>query len=372
MRIALAHPFVWPEVRRGAERYVDDLAWYLRGRGHHVELVTGTEGPAGVEARPDGTIVHRRHHVGMVKLGRLGIDRVQSFLLAAWPVLRRGRYDVVHAMVPAASLAATGTRTPVVFTFIGHPTREQYDDLRPTDRLLFRGASRMASATTALSEASAASVEGLFGRRPEVLAPGVRLDRFPAETAPRAGSPRLLFSAAPGDRRKNLDVVLRAMPAVLDRHRGARLAVSGQGDPTWALDRVPADHRDRVAGALDLLGPGSTEEIPARYRSATVTVLPAVHEAFGLALVESLASGTPVVASADGGMRDIVTRDDIGRSFPTGDVDALADALLTTIELAARPATPAACAAHARRWGWSETIGPRHELLYERIARRPA
>lgn len=375
MRIALAHPFVWPEVRRGAERYVDDLAWYLVRQGHAVDLVTGTEGPSRTEVRSDGVVVHHRHHVGMAKLAPLGIDRVQSFLLAAGPVLRGSGYDVVHAMVPAASVAATLARRPVVFTYIGHPTRDQFESLRAADRVLYRLAGRTATATTALSRASAESVTDLFGRPPEILAPGVRLDRFPVRSGARTGPPRLLFSAAPGDRRKRLDLVLRAMPGVLDRRPDARLVVSGQGDPEWALADVPPADRERVRRALDLLGPGTVDELADRYRAATLTVLPAVNEAFGLALVESLASGTPVVATAAGGMVDIVTDDAVGRTFAPGSVDGLTAALLDVIDLAAHDAAPMACVRHARRWGWIESTGPRHEQLYEGIiggARRGA
>ncbi len=368
MRIALVHPFEWPEVRRGAERYVDDLAWYLRGSGHDVELVTGTNGPTCTETRLDGTVVQRRHHVGMAKLARLGIDRVQAFLLTALPALRGRDFDVVHAMVPAASLAARIAGIPAVFTFIGHPTRDQFEALSHSERLLYRAANRSARVTTALSAASATSVETLLGRRPEVLAPGVRLDRFPLRSDARTGPPRLLFCAAPSDRRKRLDLVLAALPAVLDRHPGARLLVSGQGDPQWALDALDGPSRRRVDDAIDLLGPGTPEETPTRYQLATVTVLPAVDEAFGLVLVESLASGTPVVASADAGMADIVTDDEIGRSVSPGDVDGLARSLIEVIELAAATGTPQKCADHARRWGWSEAVGRRHEAVYERAA----
>lgn len=369
MRIALVHPFLWPEVRRGAERYVDDLAWYLAGAGHTVELVTGTEGPDRTEARPDGVVVHHRHHVGMVKLARVGVDRVQSFLLTALPELRPARHDVVHAMVPAASCAARLRRIPTVFTFIGHPTRAQYDELTAIDRMLYRTASRTASATTALSRASADSVDGLFRRRPDVLPPGIRLDRFPLEASPRSGPPRVLFSAAPGDRRKHLDLLLRAMPAVLDRHPDARVLVSGQGDPSWALDGVEAAAQERVGAAVEVLGTGAVSDIPARYRSATLTVLPATDEAFGLALLESLASGTPVVATADAGMVDIVTDPAVGRTFAPGSVDELAAAVLDVVQLAADPRTPGRCAAHAEAWSWAGPIGPAHERVYERIAR---
>lgn len=367
MRIAIAHPHLWPEVRRGAERYADDLAWYLRGRGHAVELVVGTTGPSLDEERSDGSVVRRRHNVGMVKLARLGIDPVQAFGATILSELRRRRYDVVHAMVPSATVAARLARTPSMFTFIGHPTRDQLTSWR--DASLHRLASRVATTTTALSEASAASVEDLFGRRPIVLPPGVRVDGFEPATRPKPGPPRLLFSAAPADRRKGLDLLLRAFAGVLDRRPDARLAVSGQGDPDWALDLLGHD-RARVAAAVDLLGAGTPEEIPERYRQATLTVLPAVNEAFGLSLVESLASGTPVVCTRHGGMVDIVDRLEVGRTFAVGDAASLSDALLAVVDLAAQPDTAAACAEHARRWDWQASVGPLHESLYRKIARR--
>jgi glycosyltransferase involved in cell wall biosynthesis len=100
-----------------------------------------------------------------------------------------------------------------------------------------------------------------------------------------------------------------------------------------------------------------------------VTVLPSLNEAFGLALVESLASGTPVVCAEHGGMPEIVDRDDIGRTFPYGDVVALAKAIEEVVELAADPSTPERCRAHAANWGWDERVGAMHEELYERVAR---
>ena len=366
LRVTIAHPTVWPEVRRGAERYADDLAWFLRGRGHHVTLLTGTTGPTDVHRRPDGIVVHRVHHVGMAKLGRLGIDPVQAFGLTIAPVLRRDRPDVVHAMVPSAAVAARLVRVPVVFTFIGHPTAAQLAGRR-RERILHRAASVAATRTTALSQASVSSVQELFGRRPDVVPPGVRVADFSPDPPATSADPLLLFSAAPDDRRKRLDLLLRALPAVLDRHPTARLLVSGQGDPGWAFDTLGQD-RSRVEAAVDLLGAGTPAELPDRYRTATVSILPAVDEAFGLSVVESLASGTPVVCSDDAGMVDIVTPE-VGRTHRADDAGSLSASILDALELAAAPDIASRCAAHARRWDWESAVGPLHEDLYRRISR---
>src|SRR6478736_9727993 len=115
LRVALVHPFVWPEVRRGGERYVEDLAVYLAGHGHAVDIVTGSSEGASVEHRPDGVTIRRRRHVLGRRLRRWGITVVETFGLPAWVALARGRYDVVHAMTPTGAIAGVLARKPTVF-----------------------------------------------------------------------------------------------------------------------------------------------------------------------------------------------------------------------------------------------------------------
>jgi glycosyltransferase involved in cell wall biosynthesis len=161
---------------------------------------------------------------------------------------------------------------------------------------------------------------------------------------------------------------LAALVKLLPRRPDVRLQLAGPGDHEWALCRLGPD-RPAAEAAIDVLGTAPHEEIARRYREATVTVLPSHSEAFGIVLIESLASGTPVVCSESGGMPEIVDRPEVGRAVPWGDADALADALHEAIELAADPATPKRCAEHARRWDWERSIGPAHEALYRSVAR---
>ncbi len=366
-RIALLHPFAWPEVRRGGERYLDDLARYLAGAGHHVEVVTGTTGPSGAsEAGDPGApfLLRRLHQPASARLARRGLGAVEIFGAVALPRLLRRRYDVVHALTPTAALAARAARQATVYTLLGLPHRGWMSD-RPGQRRLARSAVRAATEVAGLSEAAARGCEEAFGRRPVVLPPGVHLDRFPTQVAPRTGAPRVLLSSDVTDPRKGVDRLLAAFPHVLDRRPDARLAISSGGDWSWALEALGPD-RARVEAAVDALGAGSPEDVPQRYRHATVTVLPSTGEAFGMVLVESLASGTPVVCNDDGGMPEIVSDRDVGRVADAGDPRALAAAIVEVVELAAAPGTAERCAAHARRWDWEAAVGPAHEALYER------
>lgn len=367
LSVALVHPYSFPEVRRGGERYLADEAWYLASRGHRVVVVTGTAGPSRTD-HDGGVTTVRLPHLDPRRLRDKGLSVDETFGIRVLAYLTRHRFDVVHAYTPTAAIAARLSSHPTVYTVLGHPTAAAVAS-RPAYRRLFVAAGRAASVTVALSRASAYAAEEVFGIGAAVLSPGVRLDQFPARVGAPAGAPAVLFSATPADRRKRVDVALGALGELLARRPGVRLRISGTGNAAWALAGL-ADRRAPVEAATDLLGPGDLSDVPRRYREATVTLLPSEEEAFGLALVESLASGTPAVCADEGGMPEIIDDPAIGRVFPAGDVRGCAGALDEAIDLAGRPATAAACANHARRWGWIERIGAEHEALLAEVAGR--
>jgi phosphatidyl-myo-inositol alpha-mannosyltransferase len=358
VRIAVVHPFAWPYVRRGGERYADELVRYLARNGHQVTMISGDPGTTA-----SGVRHVRLRNPSIAPLARRGIGPVETFGVRALPALLSRAFDVVHAFTPTAALAARAVRQRTVYTVLGLPTPEVFEG-RPRHRALLERAVRRADEVTVLSAAAADAVIGSTRRTPVVLAPGVRTDEFRADLSPRTGPPRVLFSSALDQPQKGLDVLVRAFSLVLRTHPDARLVLSGPGSADWALAHADPETRS----STDILGPGASEDVPRRYRSATVTVLPSRHEAFGLVLVESLASGTPVVGTPEGGASDIIDAS-VGRLAPYGDVDALATAIIETIAAAGDAGMRARCAAHAKRWDWNGSIGPQHEDVYRSVAR---
>lgn len=349
-------------MRRGGERYLHDLAAWLTSAGHDVDVLTGHQDV--VETAADAGRVVTLPIPASARLARHGVTALDTFGLSVLPTLARERYDVVHSLIPSGGIAAAATLTPSVYTALGHPSPSN-PPARRWSRQLFTAAVRVTRVPVALSESAAAGVEGLTGRRPLVLPPGVHTDRFEPNLQPRTGPPRLLFNAFAGDPRKRLRTLLRAMPLVLEALPDARLVLGGGGDAQPELDALEAGLRREVASVIDDVGVGSLDDVPSRYREATVSVLPSVDEAFGLVLVESLACGTPVVCSRSGGMPEIVTGDDVGRVVQPDDPTALARGVVDAVRLAADPATPRRCRAAALPWDWA-VVGRQHERAYLR------
>lgn len=357
MRVALVHPYSWPAVRRGGERYAHDLGRWLVEAGHEVVLLTGGEASEVV----DGVQVRRLplSH----RFASRGATPLDTFGATVLPHLLRERYDVVHALVPSGGLAAAVTLQPSVWTALGHPSPAN-PPARAWSRVLVRRAAAAVRVPAALSRSAADGLEGLTGRRPVVLPPGVRLQDFSPHLEPRTGPVRLLFPAFAEDDRKRLRVLLAALPLVLAELPDTRLLLGGGGDPSAAFDALDPSVRRQVEPHVDDLGAGSLADVPGRYRDATVTVLPSIDEAFGLVLVESLACGTPVVCSDSGGMPEIVS-DQVGRVVRPDDPAALAAGIVEAVRLAAEPGVAARCADHATWWGW-DSVGPMHALAYGR------
>ncbi|MCU1484481.1 MAG: glycosyltransferase [Actinomycetia bacterium] len=346
--------YAWPEVRRGGERYLHELAGALALAGHDVRILTTGISAGGGEVRGVPVRRFRRHH-----LPRMGAQADEAaFGLQSLASLAAARIDVWHAMGTADGLAAAelsrvrGIRS--VFTDHGFPNRASRE--RRPDHGVFQRLVRHVDRYVCVSEAAGAFLREGYGRTPDVLSGGVDVDRFQPGT--REARPTLLFASDASESRKNLPLLLEAVAEL--RHRGVDvdLWVAGPGDQTAALAAAPPE----AQAATTLLGSVDPEALIGLYGRAWVTVLPAHAEAFGLVLVESLACGTPIVALDEGGPREIV-RPEVGALCPATAVD-LARACEEAVALAANPSTTAICRDAAMAWDWRTSIVPRMETIY--------
>lgn len=355
LRIALTHAHSWPEVRRGGERYLHELAGSLSRRGHRVTILGG--------ASRWGT--DREDGVRVVRIKRPATtDPVAgegTFARRLVPLLAAGRFDVVHSLGPrdgVASLYARRLRRRrrTVYTCLGIPDRGWWEG-RP-DGWAHQAVVEDIDVYGCLSRHARSRLQVDYGR-PGALTPGgVRLARFAPATR-REPDPTLLFSGALAEGRKGVPLLLEAVAHLARREPRVRLWLSGPGDPSSLLEAAPAEARERT----EVLPLGSPEDQPERYGRAWATVLPSRNEAFGLVLVESLACGTPIVGVDDGAIPELV-EPTVGALATPDDPGALAEACGRALELAAEPPTVERCREAARGHDWDGAVAPAIEALY--------
>jgi phosphatidylinositol alpha-mannosyltransferase len=350
MRVALLHPTYWPEVRRGAERLVHDLARWLAGAGHDVTVLT-THRSASTTAQEDGFRVVRTWRPPDRLFERRAYEDYLGAAASQTCALARERFDVAQAFSPVSGWAALRARRlggpPVVYSNMGIPTRRYLVCARYRLPMHVELA-RDAATCTVLSEAAAESFRRYLLREPEVVPPGVACADFQVESE-RAEQPTIVCAGSPGDPRKRLGLLIDAFELIRRRRPGARLQLAGKREPDLQVD---------LPDGAEWVEADRTEELARTLAAAHVAVLASIGEAFGLVLAEALAAGTPVVATNAGASREIVTPA-VGRLFEPDDLDSLVGALEEALDLEdARDA----CRAHARQWDWP-VIGPRYEAL---------
>ncbi len=131
---------------------------------------------------------------------------------------------------------------------------------------------------------------------------------------------------------KDQQLLLEALALLRQRHpepgARARLVIVGDGPLRQAL----ADRVDELglAGAVWL--PGDREDVPELLRAMDIFVLPSLGEGISNTVLEAMASGLPVLATAVGGNVELVTPGDNGDLFPVDDAGALVRALLPLLE----------------------------------------
>jgi glycosyltransferase involved in cell wall biosynthesis len=129
---------------------------------------------------------------------------------------------------------------------------------------------------------------------------------------------------------KGHETLLRSMPYVKQRFPGARLTIVGTGREKDNLEKLSA--RLGISSEVDFLGAKKPSQIPRLLRTLDLFVLASNWEGFGLAAVEAMASGLPVVATDVGGLPEIVVDGRTGFLVPPGKPRMLADKVVHLLQ----------------------------------------
>jgi glycosyltransferase involved in cell wall biosynthesis len=257
-------------------------------------------------------------------VGSFKSPRVLYQLLSFARWCRVNRLLIVHALdraanafgLPGAALAGTPVR-------IG--TRRELNPGRTAVALLTQRAAYGCAhviVTNAPAGADRLRREHVPDRKVAVVPNGLDAARFAAARGPRPLRRVVMVSNLRPE--KGHDVLIDAAVQVLVRFPDARFHLIGGGAERQRLAAL-ADSRG-VSHAVSFRG--HSEAIPEELAAADVFVLPSRSEALPNAVLEAMAAGLPVVASAVGGIPDVIEDDKTGLLVPAADPHALAAAVI--------------------------------------------
>ncbi len=174
------------------------------------------------------------------------------------------------------------------------------------------------------------------------------------------------------DPRKGIETLVRAC-AQLQENPNLHLVIVGGSDPTQS----DGQERLRIEAIVEGLGLSQQttfvgrvghDRLPLYYTAADVCVIPSHYEPFGLVAIEAMACGTPVVASAVGGLKFSIVPEETGLLVPPQNVEAFADAIqrILSDELWAKKLKKQASERVQRNFSWSGVAAQLSDL-YRRV-----
>jgi phosphatidylinositol alpha-mannosyltransferase len=371
MKVGIVVPYSWSFWGAVVE-HAELQAEALRTLGCEVKTIMGND-PPGQFTR----VLHPRHGrhgsppPDVIPIGRSVIVPANGSLpniilsprsfFRIRDALERERFDVVHLhepMTPTPCIATLAVCTaPMIGTFHASGDLGWMKIGRPVWGFLAERLDRRIAVSPIAAESANRWLPGDY----EVVPNGVLV---PPHADPANREDRIVF-AGRHERRKGLHVMLAAWPRIR-RETGVRLSVCG-ADPLRVkllISRLRIDD-----DGIDVRGFLPQDEFTGELLRAKALVAPSLGgESFGIVLVRPLACATPVVASDIPGYRDVMTPDTCV-SFPPGESDALADAVIGLLADEDRRERMGAAGRELaqRRYAW-DAVGRRLLDIYEQVA----
>ena len=374
----------------GMNVYVIENSIKMANAGVEVDIFTRTDKTGLTEAVKISNGV-TLHHLEAGPLGLLSKEELPSqigALTSAFMEHQRGKpvdyYDIIHSHYWISGqlgwMISERTGVPLIHTMhtmAKVKNRALAEGEKPEPLIRALGEEQIvanAKALIANTDAEAASLVSLYGADSDlvkVVTPGVDLQRFTPGHG-KSGARKILDIAQDAlvltfvgriQPHKGPEVLVRAVAEMVAHapHLRAKLALVIIGGASGAGSNEP----ERLAKVAKFLGvadiihfkePVSRDELADWYRASDLVCVPSYSESFGLVALEAQACGTPVVASAVGGLRTAVSDGISGTLVDGHDQRAWASVLSRLLaEPQRRVLLSMGALSHAKRFGWENT-----------------
>lgn len=294
LKIGIICPYGW-DTPGGVQIHIKELSDWLIENGHEVSVLAPVTDDKNIvddfvvsAGRP--VSIRFNGSVARVLFGPVASSRVKQWI-------ENGKFDLIHIHEPAIPsiglLAGWAAEGPIVATFHASTNKLRAFNAMATalDPLIER-----ISGKIAVSEIARKTLKERFNTEAVVIPNGIHLEKFQTSQKKRewSGQFNIGFLGRFNEKRKGLDTLVAALPAVITRYPDVKLLVAGPGDIDSAKKEIPENlHR-----YIEFLGPLSEEDKVSFFKSISIYVAPNTGgESFGIILGEAMACHTPIIAS---------------------------------------------------------------------------
>ena len=318
----------------GMNVYILQVAKELGRRGHLVDVYTRVHDPKDPQIQELGDnarVIHLQagpHHEAKGSLHRF----IPQFLDSLYAYQEREglSYDLIHShywLSGAAGIELSrkwGVPHSTTFHTLGRakmearPAERESQQRLETESEVMRNVDSIVVSTTQ-EKSDLSRLYGVPGHKVKVVSAGVDLelfapvDRAEARRSLGLGDERVVLSVGRIEPLKGLDILMSAV-ARLDHLANTRLLiVGGEAGGAPEIARLGALAAELgLEDVVELTGTVKQTELPRYYSAADVFVMPSYYESFGLAALEAMACGTPLIASRVGGPRSFIDEGETG------------------------------------------------------------
>ncbi len=314
LKIALVSDWFFPSVG-GIEYHLHDLATELVRRGHRVHLITGNGD------YPDENLPYKVHRFkGQLTLESFKVNFGPEMLKNINELYKNERFDITHShsfysplAVTVANLSSGIRGVPSLLT--GHSLLGD-SFLNPFYVRFLRIFLHKIHAFIAVSGAVKRDLEAILGknsgkRKIHVIPNGINTDFWKPAADRWAWKKRLgwtetvVITVSRLTKRKRVHLIPRLAREIRSRYgRRVIFLIIGDGPERRNIQALIREYG--VEDTVKLLGRRTREEVRAYLQASDIYLSPTIYEAFGIAALEAMACGVPVVANNHGGISEVV------------------------------------------------------------------
>ncbi len=351
MKILIATAYDYPHAG-GLSTHVTTLKAGLEARGHEVDVLSFTNVPPVMRklyAQGPSFVLNK------MKKGKgiIWSHNVRKKMLQALIEKNKGKnYDIINAQDPFTTLAALETSIPTVSTVHGYMTFESVSKgsieegsqeaayMKEIEIKAYKGTRKIITVDTRLKE----YVKDVAGVDATAIRNFIDIHNFKPDKDKKeelrkkygvALDDQVIFVPRRLTRKNGVIYPALALPKVLKQYPKAHLIYAGSGEALSEIKQIVEEKN--LGERVTLLGAVPHDQVKEYFALSDIVLVPSVHsagveEATSISALEAMGSGSPLIACAVGGLKEIVNHEEDGILVEEKSVEQLSDAILYYFE----------------------------------------